>query len=64
MPEEQGLGHHHRLEPYSIAIALLDAGVPTARFRIDAVDVSARALARAPWRVRRQRLPQWPAGFP
>ncbi|MFJ4291378.1 CheR family methyltransferase [Cupriavidus sp. NPDC089707] len=34
-------------EPYSIAMALLDAGVPAARFRIDAVDISARALARA-----------------
>jgi chemotaxis protein methyltransferase WspC len=34
-------------EPYSIAMALLDAGVPPGRFRIDAVDISARALARA-----------------
>lgn len=34
-------------EPYSIAMALLDAGVPAARFRVDAVDISARALARA-----------------
>jgi len=34
-------------EPYSIAMALLDAGIPTHRFRIDAVDVSARALERA-----------------
>ncbi|WP_454753379.1 CheR family methyltransferase [Cupriavidus necator] len=34
-------------EPYSIAMAMLDAGVPPARFRIDAVDISARALARA-----------------
>jgi chemotaxis protein methyltransferase WspC len=32
-------------EPYSIAMALLDAGVPADRFRIDAVDVSARVLA-------------------
>jgi chemotaxis protein methyltransferase WspC len=31
-------------EPYSMAMALLDAGVPANRFRIDAVDVSARAL--------------------
>jgi chemotaxis protein methyltransferase WspC len=31
-------------EPYSIAIALLDAGLPARRFRIDAVDVSARVL--------------------
>ena len=28
-------------------MALLDAGVPTDRFQIDAVDISARALARA-----------------
>ena len=28
-------------EPYSMAMALLDAGVPADRFRIDAVDVSA-----------------------
>jgi chemotaxis protein methyltransferase WspC len=34
-------------EPYSIAMALLDAGVPPSRFRIDAVDVSQRALAHA-----------------
>jgi chemotaxis protein methyltransferase WspC len=34
-------------EPYSMAMALLDAGVPASRFRVDAVDVSARALARA-----------------
>ncbi|CAG2152093.1 CheR family methyltransferase [Cupriavidus numazuensis] len=34
-------------EPYSIAMALLDAGIPAARFRIDALDISARALARA-----------------
>jgi chemotaxis protein methyltransferase WspC len=34
-------------EPYTMAMALLDAGVPASRFRIDAVDVSARALARA-----------------
>ncbi|MGH8786681.1 MAG: CheR family methyltransferase, partial [Cupriavidus necator] len=34
-------------EPYSIAMAMLDAGVPAARFAIDAVDISARALARA-----------------
>ena len=31
-------------EPYSIAITLRDAGLPAARFRIDAVDVSARLL--------------------
>ena len=31
-------------EPYSLAMALLDAGVPADRFRIDAVDVSARVL--------------------
>ena len=31
-------------EPYSIAIALRDAGLPVNRFRIDAVDVSARLI--------------------
>jgi chemotaxis protein methyltransferase WspC len=31
-------------EPYSIAMALLDAGFPTNRLAIDAMDVSARAL--------------------
>ncbi len=31
-------------EPYSIAIALLDAGLPARRFRVDAVDVSTRSL--------------------
>src|SRR6266481_6690402 len=34
-------------EPFSLAIALLDAGVAPERFEIDAVDISARALARA-----------------
>lgn len=34
-------------EPYSIAMALFDAGVPAERFRIDALDISARSLARA-----------------
>jgi chemotaxis protein methyltransferase WspC len=34
-------------EPYSMAMTLLDAGVPADRFLIDAVDVSARALALA-----------------
>ncbi len=34
-------------EPYSMAMALLDAGVPADRFRIDALDISARILARA-----------------
>jgi chemotaxis protein methyltransferase WspC len=34
-------------EPYSMAMALLDAGVPADRFRIDAVDVSVRAIAHA-----------------
>ena len=32
-------------EPYSMAMALIDAGVPAHRFRIDAVDISARNLA-------------------
>jgi chemotaxis protein methyltransferase WspC len=31
-------------EPYSVAMALLDAGIPAARFGIDALDVSERAL--------------------
>lgn len=34
-------------EPYSLAMALLDAGVTDTRFTIDAVDISANALARA-----------------
>ena len=34
-------------EPYSLAMALLDAGVPPDRMRIDAADISARALTRA-----------------
>lgn len=34
-------------EAYSMAIALLEAGIPASRFRIDAVDISARALASA-----------------
>jgi len=34
-------------EPYSLAIALLDAGLLPERFAVDAVDVSARSLARA-----------------
>lgn len=32
-------------EPYSMAMALLDAGFPAERFRIDALDISTRALA-------------------
>jgi chemotaxis protein methyltransferase WspC len=32
-------------EPYSMAMALLDTGIPADRFRIDAVDVSARGVA-------------------
>lgn len=32
-------------EPYSMAMALLDARVPANRFRVDAVDISARHLA-------------------
>src|SRR5476649_563428 len=32
-------------EPFSMAMALLDASVPAHRFRIDAVDISARDLA-------------------
>lgn len=34
-------------EPYSIAIALLDLGLPAERFHVDAVDISERSLARA-----------------
>ena len=34
-------------EPYSIAMTLLDAGLNIERFRVDAVDVSERSLARA-----------------
>ena len=34
-------------EPYSIAMALLDAGLSAAQFRVDAVDVSERALEAA-----------------
>jgi chemotaxis protein methyltransferase WspC len=34
-------------EPYSLAIAFRDAGIPAERVRIDAVDISSRALARA-----------------
>ena len=34
-------------EPYSMAMALLDAGVPSARFQVDAMDVSRVALERA-----------------
>jgi chemotaxis protein methyltransferase WspC len=33
-------------EPYSVAMALLDAGVPAGRFQIDAADISSRALER------------------
>jgi chemotaxis protein methyltransferase WspC len=34
-------------EAYSMAMALLDAGLPASRFRIDAIDISIKALARA-----------------
>jgi chemotaxis protein methyltransferase WspC len=34
-------------EPYSIAMALLDAGLPASRFQIEAVDISERALTLA-----------------
>lgn len=34
-------------EPYSIAMALLDAGIPAARFTVDAVDLSQRVLEKA-----------------
>jgi chemotaxis protein methyltransferase WspC len=34
-------------EPYSIAITLLEAGLSAERFRVEAVDISARSIARA-----------------
>jgi chemotaxis protein methyltransferase WspC len=34
-------------EPYTIAMALLDAGLPAMRFQIDAIDISERAIAQA-----------------
>jgi len=34
-------------EPYSIAMALIDAGLPVERFVIDALDISGQALGRA-----------------
>jgi chemotaxis protein methyltransferase WspC len=34
-------------EPYTIVMALLDGGIPRNSFRVDAVDISARSLARA-----------------
>jgi chemotaxis protein methyltransferase WspC len=34
-------------EPYSIAMTLLEGGLPADRFRIDAVDISTRAVSRA-----------------
>ena len=34
-------------EPYSMAMALLEAGVPAERFSIEAIDLSVRALGRA-----------------
>ncbi len=34
-------------EPFSLAMALLDAGIPAERFHIDAVDVSARVIEHA-----------------
>lgn len=34
-------------EPYSISMALLDAGIGPSRFAIDAIDISARAIERA-----------------
>ena len=34
-------------EPYSAAMALLDAGFPAERFRVDGLDISARALSAA-----------------
>ena len=34
-------------EPYSMAMALIEAGVPPPRFRVDAIDISERSLALA-----------------
>jgi chemotaxis protein methyltransferase WspC len=34
-------------EPYSMAMALLDAGFPAARLRVDAIDISEQALTKA-----------------
>jgi chemotaxis protein methyltransferase WspC len=34
-------------EPYSIAMTMSDLGLPASRFRIDAVDISSRCLAKA-----------------
>lgn len=34
-------------EPYTMAMALIDAGLPPARFRIDAIDISRQSLDRA-----------------
>ncbi len=34
-------------EPYSIAVTLIEIGLPPERFRVDAVDISARSLSRA-----------------
>lgn len=34
-------------EPYTMAMALLDAGLPAGAFRIDGIDISTRSLARA-----------------
>ncbi len=34
-------------EPYTVAMTLLDAGLPPERFTVDAVDISRRAVARA-----------------
>lgn len=34
-------------EPYTMAMALLDAGLPPSTFRIDGIDISAHSLARA-----------------
>lgn len=34
-------------EPYSIAMSLLDAGIPATRFQIDALDICANAIAKA-----------------
>lgn len=34
-------------EPYTIAMALIDAGLPTDRFRIDGIDISSHALTKA-----------------
>lgn len=55
-------------EPFSIAVALLAAGLRTGDFRIDAMDISRRALEKAKEAVYaktsfREKTPEWDAYF-